>query len=353
MAIHKINAKIILYLTAFLFLIGAPPASPSALKDDETLILYKTQGYRSMGGDEWIIPIHCWVGELEEDSLLRAALITSIEEVVGEGWSASERQLFEERIRPFRADDELVKEVSVEVGGVSTSLGPSSPDGHIFGEAKLTVKSAGSAAILTASSEGAKATVSLIPAYGVSVISDIDDTIKISNVSNKPELMKNTFFRPFSAVDGMSALYQGWKREGASFHYLSGSPWQLYQALDDFINDNDFPVGAFYLKTIRFNPLHIAKLFDDPEDFKLREIKKLFERYPLRKFILVGDSGEMDPEIYGEAARLYPDMVIFIRDVTGEGREAKRFLEAFKGVSSSRWELFKVGHELLNKDIIY
>jgi len=78
---------------------------------------------------------------------------------------------------------------------------------------------------------------------------------------------------------------------------------------------------------------------------KLAAIERLLEDFPLRRFLLIGDSGELDPEIYGEVARTWPERVegIVIRDVTGEGRNAARYASAFAGVPSERWHIFRDG----------
>jgi len=73
-----------------------------------------------------------------------------------------------------------------------------------------------------------KCTIYVLAFYGVSIISDIDDTIKISNVVNKRSLLKNTFYNYFKPVDGMNELYQKWSEQNCQFHYVSSSPWQLY-----------------------------------------------------------------------------------------------------------------------------
>ena len=55
-------------------------------------------------------------------------------------------------------------------------------------------------------------------------------------------------------------------------------------------------------------------------DQKVRQITNLMIHLPRRKFILVGDSGEKDPEVYRVIQKLFPDQVlkIYIRDVLGE-----------------------------------
>ena len=73
----------------------------------------------------------------------------------------------------------------------------------------------------------------------------------------------------------------------------------------------------------------------------------------LRSLVLVGDSGERDPEIYGTIARLYPKRVlrIFIRAVKGEKGDDKRFLDAFKDVPREKWLVFTDPLKDLPKDL--
>lgn len=62
-----------------------------------------------------------------------------------------------------------------------------------------------------------------------------------------------------------------------------------------------------------------------------------------RSLVLVGDSGERDPEIYGTVARLYPKRIvrIFIRAVKGEKDDDKRFAQAFRDVPREKWMIFR------------
>jgi phosphatidate phosphatase APP1 len=71
--------------------------------------------------------------------------------------------------------------------------------------------------------------------------------------------------------------------------------------------------------------------------------------FPKRRFILVGDSGEKDPEIYGALARSQPGRIvgIFIRDVTGDA--AARYEAAFRGVPRETWAVFKDPAEVQGK----
>ena len=86
--------------------------------------------------------------------------------------------------------------------------------------------------------------VQLVEPQGRSVISDIDDTIKITGVGDPQAMLANTFLRPLRPVPGMATLYRQWADRGAVFHYVSASPWQLYAPLADFLAAEQFPAGT-------------------------------------------------------------------------------------------------------------
>jgi phosphatidate phosphatase APP1 len=183
---------------------------------------------------------------------------------------------------------------------------------------------------------------------GLSVVSDIDDTIKISEVRDRHALLLNTFCRPFKPAPGMAELYRGLAAEDVQFHYVSASPWQLYPCLAEFIHENGFPPGTFHMKNFRMKDSSFWALFGDPIDYKLRILMPLIDQSPHRQFILIGDSGEKDPEVYGELARTYPEQVkaILIRNVSGEQSDSRRFIGAFRNVSESKWQLFEEPGEI-------
>ena len=100
--------------------------------------------------------------------------------------------------------------------------------------------------------------VQMIEPEGRSIISDIDDTIKFSNVENRVELLKNTFMRDFTAIEGMPAIYQQLFKLNYRFHYVTASPWQLFEPLQQFI-DADYPKGSMHFRTFRLSD-HLLKL---------------------------------------------------------------------------------------------
>jgi phosphatidate phosphatase APP1 len=189
-----------------------------------------------------------------------------------------------------------------------------------------------------------KGSAELMDDDGISVISDIDDTIKITEVLRRHECLRHTFLEPFKPVPGMAEAYQVWAgKPGVLFHYVSASPWQLYFPLTEFVRSNGFPEGVFELKTFRLKDRTFMSLFESPEIYKLQTIEPMFKQYPRRHFVLVGDSGERDPEAYATLARRYPAQVshIFIRNITGEGPDAPRFQKDFAGLPDTQWTVFK------------
>ena len=89
-------------------------------------------------------------------------------------------------------------------------------------------------------------------------------------------------------------------------------------------------------------------LFEGPEKYKPGVIDPLMKRFPNRRFVFVGDSGERDPEIYGALAREHPQQVakILIRDVTEEGPDAERFKTAFRELRPTLWKVFREPSEI-------
>jgi phosphatidate phosphatase APP1 len=185
----------------------------------------------------------------------------------------------------------------------------------------------------------------LVPPQGLSVVSDIDDTVKKTQVRDTQEMLLNTFARSFQAVPGMAAHYRALAHDPETrFHYLSSSPIQLLPALDGFLRRSGFPGGSMHL---RESTTWRTMIPGDGEGrtHKLAIIGQLLEDFPERRFLLVGDSGELDPEIYGEVARTAPHRIegIVIRDATGEPRDAARYAGAFDGVPADRWHVLQDG----------
>ena len=351
------------HLSVLLFgLLSVKLASAADLKPDEQVVFFPTLGWRVPGG--WEAELHGCVFRLERRAVLTPLLrrTLGIEE---DELSPEEKARFRERARLFMVDHEAGRSVTVNCVGQGAArhavrVGPSEANGHLTGHTRFKDEdSAGRGATNLLiqfetvrgpdAGPGATGEIHLLSETGWSVISDIDDTIKLSAVRDRHELLRNTFCRPFKPVPGMADVYQRWVRtNGAQFHYVSASPWQLYQPLSEFARSNGFPSGTFHLKYFRVLDGTVLNLFQSPEAYKPGVIEPLLERFPQRRFVLVGDSGERDPEIYGALARRFPRQIvrILIRDVTGEAADAPRYRKAFDGLAIGQWQVFKEPDEI-------
>jgi hypothetical protein len=290
------------------------PCRASSIADDESVVVYRTTAWRD--GDAWVVPIHGWIGELEPDSIWRHAVGRSLLAVLGRAPSPAERSTFADRMAWFLGDSERWKALDVTVGGVRVRLPRTGADGHFRGEVRLPLAAvAGDVAIATVARDGRRfvGASATLDGGGLAVISDIDDTVRVSEVGDRRRLLENTFLRPFVAVPGVAAIYRRWAAEGAAFFYVSGSPWQLYVPRRDFLATAGFPSGELVLRQARFTDDLFASLRTPPDAHKLAAIRAILARFPARRFVLVGDDGEHDPAIYRQIAREHPGRIAEIR----------------------------------------
>lgn len=158
----------------------------------------------------------------------------------------------------------------------------------------------------------------------IGLISDLDDTILVSEVTDKSRLLANSLLKnpaQRQAVPEMARLYS-WTlardRYAAALplFYLSASPHQLHESISDFLRRNWFLPGVLITKRVT-DDRSSEPLFDQVA-YKTRHIEEIFRRLPWVNFILVGDDGEKDPEIYDAIRRKHPARVadIWIRHVS-------------------------------------
>jgi len=156
------------------------------------------------------------------------------------------------------------------------------------------------------------------------VASDIDDTILHTGVVSllKWRLIYNSIFKSAKSriplegsVEFFHKLHRGSSGDNANpIFYVSHSPWNLYRYLELFLKQNDFPKGPILLRSVS-EALKKKELGDKPQ--KQKEILNLLKTYPDLPFILIGDSGEHDPDIYIEVAEKFPNRIlaIYLRSV--------------------------------------
>ncbi len=145
---------------------------------------------------------------------------------------------------------------------------------------------------------------------GIRVVSDIDDTTKITNVGETLPSIWNGLFTSH-AFSGMPELYSTWaKKRGYTFEYLTGAPSVLRPNVKSFIRKNRFPSGGLHLKPL----LGAGSL----REFKTRELKRIVDAHPDDLFIFVGDDTQHDFEVYDDIYKIVPSRIlaIYIRKVT-------------------------------------
>lgn len=160
------------------------------------------------------------------------------------------------------------------------------------------------------------------PTARFGVISDIDDTVLWSNVTNKWRMLKmlavtNAHTRkPFKGVTAFyCALRDGLSgNDGNPLFYVSSSPWHLYTLLVDFFEAQGIPLGPLMLKELGVKQMFASNRH---HNHKLEQIEKILHTYPGLPFVLIGDSGQHDPEIYRKVVERYPQRIraIYIRSV--------------------------------------
>ena len=159
------------------------------------------------------------------------------------------------------------------------------------------------------------------PTATFGIVSDMDDTVVQSEVTNflraaRMVLLENALTRlPFP---GVAALYRALERgatgaEANPIFYVSSSPWNIYDVIDGFLEAQGIPTGPLLLRD-----WDLGRLTARHSTHKGAAIREIFETYPELPFILVGDSGQEDPEIYAGIVRDNPGRIkaVYIRNVT-------------------------------------
>ncbi|KAL8700553.1 MAG: hypothetical protein Q9201_005383, partial [Fulgogasparrea decipioides] len=149
------------------------------------------------------------------------------------------------------------------------------------------------------------------------VISDIDDTIKITLTSSPIGILRTTFLSNPTPITSMPAFYSHIHSFlNPTWFYLSASPYNLYPFLRTFIHAN-YPKGTILLRDASWMDLSgfLKGLTQGTEAYKRERMEKVHHMLPKRRVLCVGDSTQSDPEAYGDIYRKYRGWVkkIFIR----------------------------------------
>lgn len=299
--------------------------------------IYPTYGF--LQNSDWVIPLRGWV---HQQRRLPDHFINNLAQAVLRCDDA-ELSNFSSRFEDFSDNSRSEHSVTIQFDGDNEQHAFQSSD--INGLIEMTIRlpdakaqdllrqqnSADRWLSFSVTSQGHQGNgrVNLIEPSGLSLVSDIDDTIKVTEVpGEKGVVLKNTFCHDFVSVPGMSEKY--WGLGNAAVHYVSGGPWQLYQPLSEFISRAGFPAGTYHFNYFPKNFVSAdtrSALIDSicgslgrTYDHKVEQISRLIKSFPERDFILVGDSGELDVEVYRRIKDLFPGRVreIWIRDVVND-----------------------------------
>ena len=339
-----------LLLTVFSAGSPVPAADVSDLRSGEMLLLLPAAAHQSGDGRHWIVPVHAWVYE-PADSRVRRRLIAAILETrYNLKVTPASAAFFDPRVNLLLADNKRGRTIVADVAGTRATLPPTKPNGHTVANVRVPVTDAASdgaklaiRAVLPASdSRTIEASAHLIGPAGLSIISDIDDTVKITHVHDRRRMWEATFYQPFAAVEGMPAAYRKLTVAGAPVHYVSSSPWHLAGPLLEFLSGSSLPFSSIALKYFRLKDRTSLNILKPGRETKPPEIEAILARYPGRRFVLIGDSGEDDPEVYAQVLRRHPRQVakVYIRNVTAARRDDARFAKLFAGLDAERWALF-------------
>lgn len=205
-------------------------------------------------------------------------------------------------------------------------LDTSAPDGEVWRQARIELidpRPAGPPVTATAFS------IVPPPEARFGIISDIDDTVVKTEVANvfrmlRLVLLTNAHTRlPFA---GVAAFYRALHAGAAGpntnpIFYVSSSPWNFYDLLMEVFHVHEIPAGPLFLKD--YGLARDLLLSRGHIEHKVGMIEKIMETHPDLDFVLVGDSGQKDPEVYREVVRRHPDRVrvVYIRDVSPDFRD--------------------------------
>lgn len=182
------------------------------------------------------------------------------------------------------------------------------------------------------------------------VISDVDDTIVHAHATNPFKMIRLLMFSnastrmPFPGVRAFyRALHEGRTgRERNPFFYISSSSWEMYDILQDLLHIHDLPAGPIFLRELPFRG-SMRDLWR--HGHKFRRVREILRSFPGTRFLLVGDSGQRDAEIYSLIVRSFPGRVpaIYIRDVLPTPPRRKRIAQLALRVKEMGSELVLVG----------
>jgi hypothetical protein len=195
------------------------------------------------------------------------------------------------------------------------------------------------------------ATAYLVPPTGISVISDIDDILRVTQIYLPKNGIFNTFAKPFVPWLNMPDIYANWSKSipGIHFHYLTTTPEQATRNYMDYIYKT-YPMGSFDTRPLNFS--------DTKATFSIREalLRKVLETFPSRKFILMADTSNSDVmKDYPKMAKEFPGQIqcIFLRNTSATDKDYLPYnTKGFKDLDKDSYMFFITPDDLTNLDVV-
>ncbi|WP_338123927.1 App1 family protein [Cellulomonas iranensis] len=158
------------------------------------------------------------------------------------------------------------------------------------------------------------------PEPTVGIVSDVDDTVMVTRLPRPLVAAWNQFVRHENAreaVPGMARLYRELRatRPDSPVVYLSTGAWNAAPAIGRFLRRHDYPAGPLLLTD--WGPTNTG-VFRSGQRHKVTQLRRLFAELPQVRWLLVGDDGQHDPQIYAGAVEHHRDRVagVLIRQLT-------------------------------------
>ena len=181
---------------------------------------------------------------------------------------------------------------------------------------------------------------------GFTVVSDVDDTIKLTEVTNRSAQLRNTFLETFKPVPQVAEVSRVCAADpGVRFCYLWADPWQRFVPLSEFIQTNQFPAGALLLREFCWKDKSCFNLFTRPNVY----------RGLARSRFCCGVSRDgvscwWAMRASARLARRNPEQIvrIAIRDMTGATAQVQRYEILKRDLSVDLWRVFNDAGKLTN-----
>lgn len=190
----------------------------------------------------------------------------------------------------------------------------------------------------------------LVPPSGVTIVSDIDDVLRVSRIFHPTKGLQDLLLDPFYAWMNMPEIFMDWSKRypNLHFHYLSTAPEHLSQSYMDFVYES-YPQGSFDTRIVNIENVKATL------SIRRHLLEKVLQTFPQRKFVLVGDTSNFDiMKHYPALSAKYPNQLrcILVRNVsaTEAAYHVPYNTKWFRGLDKDRYMFFRVpvSYNILN-----